>query len=88
MGDVADMMLDGTLCQTCGEYLGNPTGYPRSCRSCGGDKGAGPFDFRPTKKLKPAPKGKKVQCQYCNRKAKEGRGMADHMRVMHPGVMP
>ena len=22
MGDISDMMLDGTLCQTCGVYLG------------------------------------------------------------------
>ena len=30
MGDIADMMLDGTLdCET-GEYLGDPCGYPRT----------------------------------------------------------
>ena len=36
MGDMADMMLDGTMCQECGQYIGNPVGYPRSCDSCGG----------------------------------------------------
>jgi len=34
MGDVADMMLDGTLCEGCGKYLGNPVGYPRRCKKC------------------------------------------------------
>lgn len=48
MGDIADMILDGTLDSTTGEYLGSPCGYPRAmytkraryikkvkCRICG-----------------------------------------------------
>jgi len=35
MGDVADMMLDGTLCQECGVFVNEvPLGYPISCRGC------------------------------------------------------
>lgn len=34
MGDMADMALDGTVCETCGEYLGEAVGYPRKCDSC------------------------------------------------------
>lgn len=40
MGDIADMMLDGTLCARCGIYLdeeeadGNADGYPRYCHDC------------------------------------------------------
>jgi hypothetical protein len=41
MGDVAESMLDGSFCQQCGEYLGAPAGYPRSCEACGGGA-AGP----------------------------------------------
>lgn len=37
MGDIADMVLDGTLCQECGEYVGDDIGYPRSCAGCSGD---------------------------------------------------
>jgi len=83
------MMLDGTLCQTCGEYLGSPVGYPRSCRNCGGDKGAGSFDFRSTGKTKPkGPKGNpprpgRVKCQHCNKMVKIGQGEKDHMRMVH-----
>jgi len=45
MGEVAELVLDGTLCQICGAivYEGNPNmasdddispGYPRSCVDC------------------------------------------------------
>lgn len=35
MGDIADMMLDGTLCQVCGEYIGQEDfDFPQSCSSC------------------------------------------------------
>lgn len=30
MGEIAEMMLDGTLDSTTGEYLGRPCGYPRT----------------------------------------------------------
>ncbi|MEW4368601.1 hypothetical protein [Paenibacillus kandeliae] len=31
----AEMMLDGTLCEQCGEFLdGESPGYPRYCESC------------------------------------------------------
>lgn len=30
MGDISEMMLDGTMDYITGEYLGEPCGYPRS----------------------------------------------------------
>jgi len=30
MGEIADMMLDGTLDEQTGEYIGPPCGYPRT----------------------------------------------------------
>ena len=40
MGEIADMMLDGTLCEWCGEYIddGGDAGYPRLCGACAEDK--------------------------------------------------
>ena len=43
MGDVADMMIDGTLCEGCGVYLegdddGKAWGFPRLCRDCALDR--------------------------------------------------
>lgn len=37
MGEIADMMLDGTLCEGCGVYLGNGKGYPQYCQNCKSD---------------------------------------------------
>ena len=34
MGEIAEMMLDGTMCQQCGEYIGEPVGYPIYCENC------------------------------------------------------
>lgn len=35
MGEIADMMLEGTLCQTCGEYIDDDIGgFPRTCAGC------------------------------------------------------
>ena len=32
MGEIADMMLDGTLCEGCGEYIDDEGyGVPRYC---------------------------------------------------------
>lgn len=37
MGEIAEMMLDGTLCEGCGEFIGEPVGHPRMCMSCSYD---------------------------------------------------
>ena len=34
MGEIADMMLDGTLCQGCGGYIGSDNGFPTWCSDC------------------------------------------------------
>lgn len=39
MGDIADMMLDGTCCQGCGELLSDDApGHPRTCPGCSGEQ--------------------------------------------------
>jgi len=43
MGEIADMMLDGTMCQVCGEWMNcgeDGPGYPLTCAGCGGDDDA------------------------------------------------
>jgi hypothetical protein len=47
MGDIAEMMLGGTLCECCGLYIGKPIGFPRRCADCSPDK-------NPKKHKKPA----------------------------------
>ena len=36
MGEIADMMLEGILCQYCGEWLHveEGSGFPESCEGC------------------------------------------------------
>jgi hypothetical protein len=35
MSEMADMHLDGTLCESCGVFLNKePTGYPCHCLEC------------------------------------------------------
>jgi len=41
MGEIAEMMLDGTLCECCGEYIGYDDGYPQYCSDdCAEGRGA------------------------------------------------
>lgn len=40
MGEIADMMLDGTLCECCGGYIGGGSGFPGYCsEQCARDRG-------------------------------------------------
>lgn len=34
MGDFADMVVDGIVCQLCGEFMGDACGHPRTCSGC------------------------------------------------------
>ena len=34
MGDIAEMKLEGILCEGCGEFIGEEVGYPRRCKDC------------------------------------------------------
>ena len=34
MGDVAEMIIEGILCEECGSYIGEAVGYPRKCEDC------------------------------------------------------
>jgi len=70
MGEIADMMLDGTLCQSCGMFLNDePTGHPCTCNDCG-----------TSKRIYAVPA--KVKCPICKRKVKHN-SLADHVRDAH-----
>lgn len=70
MGDVADMMLDGTLCEGCGVVLdGDGDGVPRYCRDCSTQHG-------------PSIAPGKVKCEQCGKHVKAA-GLKDHQRDRH-----
>lgn len=43
MGEISELMLDGTMCAGCGEFMddviegGEPAGYPIYCAGCADD---------------------------------------------------
>lgn len=73
MGEIAEMMLDGTLCACCGDYLGDDDGWgiPSYCPGCEPDF----VQEEPKKK-------KKVKCKHCSRTVTPN-GMSDHVHDVH-----
>jgi hypothetical protein len=79
MGDIADMMLDGTLCQVCGCFVGDAVGYPQTCDDCA--KPEKPRRFQPRRKS--AFKGDAIACPKCGRKVAKT-GLEQHIAAKHP----
>lgn len=75
MGDIADMMLDGTLCEGCGVYLeGESFGVPRYCSGCA--------DIEHVAPVSAIASPGKVMCPTCKRHVKAA-GLKDHQRDKH-----
>lgn len=50
MGEIAEMMLDGTLCEACGEFIWGGSGFPQYCsRFCAASRGVTCDDPKPKK---------------------------------------
>ena len=75
MGEIADMMLDGTLCQQCGCFLGDDQGYPQTCSDCAKP---GRSYKRPS-----AAKQEQSQCHHC-KKWVTSIGLPQHIAAKHP----
>ncbi len=90
MGEIAEMMLDGTLCAGCGEYLGESTDLPTYCADCAKDmkqdgrmvKGTGVGHGFYDLGKRPDPLKPKVKCKICGRRVKDI-GLANHMKDAH-----
>ena len=52
MGEIAEMMLDGTMCEQCGEFIDTDNGYPTLCAGCAGDGAPVGGELQPKKKRK------------------------------------
>ena len=76
MGDIADAMLDGTLCAGCGEYIGNDSGYPGYCSPECGEGGGG-------WKVYMTPPEKPYSCDGCTRRFGSDKARAQHRRDTH-----
>jgi uncharacterized Zn finger protein (UPF0148 family) len=84
MGEIADMMLDGTLCEGCGVYLGAGWG-PTYCPTCAKDHSFQGGWIDPMHGVK-KPDVPKLACPTCGKFVKIT-GIGDHWRQVH-GVKP
>lgn len=79
MGEIAEMMLDGTLCGCCGEYLGNDLGYPGYCAGCEPD-----FETVQREIPPPTPKQKAdTPCKRCGKMLCGQFALQQHIRDKH-----
>lgn len=88
MGEIADMMLDGTLCEGCGVLLddGGDSGYPRRCSACQKDdaSSAAPKDDGRVALGTPTPK---IPCPTCGKRLKVT-GISAHWNEVHKAKGP
>lgn len=73
MGEIADMMLDGTMCAGCGVFLhegSDGPGYPGYCASCAPDYA----ERRPKNN---------VVCPECGKKLRDNFGLKQHTEAKH-----
>ncbi len=92
------MMLDGTMCEGCGEFLsGEASGHPDHCSAqCARERGAdwwlelkgyeaGAAPSRKARKRR-RPKGPRdTACPVCDKMFRGQEGMENHRRMKHGG---
>jgi len=84
VGEYAEMMLDGTLCECCGTFIDfeGGDGFPRYCSTqCARDRGADQLTMT-RKERHRSRQGERVNCPTCNKRVKKA-GLANHMRDVH-----
>ena len=88
MGEIAEMMLDGTLCEGCGVYLeGDGEGFPRYCsRDCAQGRGfeCEPIPRNPKRSsFKEIRVAKPFPCPACQKRFRSDAAMQQHNRDKH-----
>lgn len=94
MGEIADMMLDGTMCECCGVWMDDilageeAPGFPRYCsRECAESRGQKWSEARKVRDLRDTPPcSTKVTCPHCGKRVKEI-GLPQHLKVKHAAEM-
>ncbi len=79
MGEIADLMINGDICQICSMELGEGDGYPRSCAGCADESG---YEEGPANTPKDP---KTVACPdpFCERKFRNRQAAAQHWVDKH-----
>lgn len=78
MGEIAEMMLDGTMCQVCGEFMDEAAGYPVTCAGCSDDD-------RLIVEVQPIKDPKTVPCPHvgCERMFRSRQAAGQHWTDKH-----
>lgn len=102
MGEIAEMMLDGTLCEGCGEYIGDGgAGIPRYCSPrCAAGRGV--MNYRPPaqrsrgnqrkaeringERQARAAASKPFKCPSCGKRFRHSISVQQHQRDVHSPV--
>jgi hypothetical protein len=100
MGEIAEMMLEGILCEGCGEFMGGRVpGYPRRCRSCGPAISLATALKRPLtpgarrnarhnrERHEAAKTRKQFECDKCHRLFRTSEGVLQHAKDKHGWVV-
>jgi len=75
MGEYAEMMLDGTMCAGCGEYMGSDLECPGYCsKECAQETGGHWHEEPPEKKF---------PCTVCKKKFATNHAQISHERDKH-----
>ena len=90
MGEIADMILDGMLCEDCGEGMGDDVGFPRLCDGCAKEARARGEHLRDTElggwqriaDPNAPPRKDKVACPECGKKFARV-GLSAHQLAKH-----
>lgn len=82
MGDYAEMMLDGTMCSSCGVYIGEATGEPAECETCAVEIRQMEKSIQRQANIARNARMKKTRCPECNKKVKEI-GLNQHRKDVH-----
>ena len=81
MGEIAEMMLDGTMCAGCGEWLhdgDDGDGFPGYCASCAPD-----YEEKPVRRRKPE-NNTIIPCPDCGKRVRGQIGLRQHTEAKHP----
>lgn len=82
MGEIAEMMLDGTLCEGCGVYIGQNNGIPGYCGGCSREAKVVRKSENIARHTADQAASKKIACTVCGRKVKTI-GMPNHLKDAH-----